>query len=202
MANGIHSVTAVARDAAGNVTTSAPVSITVSNAAPRRVWWRRSGLMRCRGRRWWIVGFGNNGTVSGATRSTAGRYGGALSFDGVNDSVSVPDAASLDLTNNMTLSAWVRPTGATGWRTVLMKERPGGSVLQLVRVGWGAGARRAQLVIGAAEQAAVVTVGVAGQRLVASGLDLRRGGHAAVRQRGRGRQPAPDRQHRGVAPGR
>ncbi len=34
VANGTHSVTAVARDAAGNVTTSAPVSITVSNAAP------------------------------------------------------------------------------------------------------------------------------------------------------------------------
>ena len=34
MANGTHSVTAVARDAAGNTTTSAPVSVTVSNAAP------------------------------------------------------------------------------------------------------------------------------------------------------------------------
>ena len=37
MANGTHNVTAVARDAAGNVTTSAPVSITVSNAAPDTV---------------------------------------------------------------------------------------------------------------------------------------------------------------------
>ena len=136
VANGTHSVTAVARDAAGNVTTSAPVSVTVSNAAPRRGWWRRSGLMRCRGRRWWIAsGSGNNGTVSGATRSATGRYGGALSFDGVNDSVSVPDAASLDLTNNMTLSAWVRPTGATGWRTVLMKERPGGRSYSLYALG-------------------------------------------------------------------
>ena len=71
-------------------------------------------------------GSGNNGTLSGATRSTAGRYGGALSFDGTNDSVSVPDAASLDLTNNLTLSTWVRPTGATSWRTLVVKERPGG----------------------------------------------------------------------------
>src|SRR5436305_8828068 len=33
-ANGSHSLTAVARDAAGNATTSAPVSVTVSNVAP------------------------------------------------------------------------------------------------------------------------------------------------------------------------
>ena len=146
-------------------------------------------------------GLGNNGTVSGATRSAAGRYGGALSFDGVNDSVSVPDAASLDLTNNMTLSAWVRPTGATGWRTVLMKERPGRVGLRLVCVEWGAGpVGRVGDRVGRA--AGAVTVGVAGQHLVASGLHLQRGVHAAVRQRGRGRQPDPDRQRGGVAPGR
>jgi hypothetical protein len=73
-----------------------------------------------------VSGSGNNGSVSGATRSAAGRYGGALSFDGVNDSVSIPDAASLDLTTNMTLSAWVRPATTSGWRTVILKERPGG----------------------------------------------------------------------------
>jgi hypothetical protein len=38
----------------------------------------------------------------------------------------VADANSLDLTNGMTLEAWVRPTVITGWRTVLLKERPGG----------------------------------------------------------------------------
>ena len=41
---------------------------------------------------------GNNGTVSGAVRTASGRFGQALSFDGVNDIVSVPDANSLDLT--------------------------------------------------------------------------------------------------------
>ena len=126
VANGPHSVTAVARDAAGNVTTSAPVSITVSNTAP-------AGLVAALGfdeasgtAATDASGTGNNGTLSGATRSASGRFGGALSFDGTNDWVTVADAASLDLTNNMTLSAWVRPTGASGWRTVLLKERPGG----------------------------------------------------------------------------
>ena len=71
-------------------------------------------------------GNGNHGTISGATWSTSGRYGSALSFDGVNDLVTMPDADSLDLTTAMTLEAWVRPSAiGSGWRTVLLKERPG-----------------------------------------------------------------------------
>jgi glucose/arabinose dehydrogenase len=71
-------------------------------------------------------GQGNNGTVSGALRTTAGRYGQALSFDGINDWVTVPDAGSLDLTNRATLEAWVYPTALGGdWRTALFKERTG-----------------------------------------------------------------------------
>jgi glucose/arabinose dehydrogenase len=68
-------------------------------------------------------GSGNIGTISGATRTT-GKYGGALSFDGVNDWVTVPDANSLDV-NRMTLEAWVRPSVVGNWRTVLLKEQPG-----------------------------------------------------------------------------
>jgi glucose/arabinose dehydrogenase/PKD repeat protein len=74
-------------------------------------------------------GTGNLGTISGATR-TAGRYGGALSFDGINDWVTVADANSLDI-NRMTLEAWVRPSGAGDWRTVLLKEQPGQLVYAL-----------------------------------------------------------------------
>ena len=74
-----------------------------------------------------LSGTGNNGTISGATWTTSGRHGGALSFDGVNDWVTVPDAASLDLTTGMTLEAWVNPVSLApaAWSTVLMKERPG-----------------------------------------------------------------------------
>jgi hypothetical protein len=68
-------------------------------------------------------GAGNPGTISGATRTT-GRYGGGLSFDGVNDWVTVADANSLDL-NRMTLEAWVRPNALANWRTVLLKEQAG-----------------------------------------------------------------------------
>jgi len=53
----------------------------------------------------------NPGTVNGAVWTT-GIIGDALSFDGVNDHVLVPDAANLDLTNQFTLEAWVNPASA------------------------------------------------------------------------------------------
>jgi len=70
---------------------------------------------------------GNNltGTISGATRTTVSRSGQALSFDGVNDWVTVNDAAVLDVTR-VTIEAWVRPTTLSGWRSVVMKESPTG----------------------------------------------------------------------------
>lgn len=70
-------------------------------------------------------GGGRNGTLSNATWSTAGRFGNALAFNGTNAWVTVNDANALDLTNGMTLEAWVNPTANSGWRTVLLKERPG-----------------------------------------------------------------------------
>jgi methionine-rich copper-binding protein CopC len=70
-------------------------------------------------------GGGNNGTLNGATWST-GFFGGGLTFDGVNDLVTVNDSATLDLTNGMTLEAWVKPTSAGTWRSVIMKERSAG----------------------------------------------------------------------------
>jgi hypothetical protein len=66
-----------------------------------------------------------SGTISGATRVAAGRIGRALLFDGVNDWVTVTDTtgSKLDLTTGMTVEAWVNPTAASGWTTVVMKER-------------------------------------------------------------------------------
>jgi fibronectin type 3 domain-containing protein len=89
----------------------------------------------------------NNGTVDGATWTTAGKYGSALSFDGVNDWVTVADAASLDVTR-LTLEAWVRPTALGGmWRTVAFKEQPGGMVYALY-AGQGTGVPVGQVNIG------------------------------------------------------
>jgi hypothetical protein len=77
-------------------------------------------------------GKGHTGTISGPTWSSAGRFGGALSFDGVNDWVTIADQNDLDLTNGMTLEAWVRPTTVSGaWRTVIFKEVSGSVVYSL-----------------------------------------------------------------------
>jgi len=66
-----------------------------------------------------------NGTIFQAVRTAAGKIGKALSFDGVNDWVTVTDTTGspLDLTTGMTLEAWVNPAAASGWETVIMKER-------------------------------------------------------------------------------
>src|SRR4029079_18768438 len=68
-------------------------------------------------------GNANTGTIVNATRSLAGKFGGALSFNGTNARVTVPDAASLDLTNAFTLEAWVMPsTAPIGWRAIIHKD--------------------------------------------------------------------------------
>jgi hypothetical protein len=124
-ANGSHVLSARARDAAGNQATAVNVTVNVSNVAPPEP----PGLVAA-----YAFEEGANtttadatgklhtGTVSGATWTTAGRYGRALSFDGVNDWVTVADANDLDLTNGMTLEAWVRPAALSGWKTVVLKE--------------------------------------------------------------------------------
>src|SRR5262245_20478055 len=68
-------------------------------------------------------GNGNVGSLTGATWTTLGRYGNALSFNGANSVVRVADSASLDLTTGMTLSAWIQPTASqSGWKTILQHE--------------------------------------------------------------------------------
>ena len=71
-------------------------------------------------------GNSNNATLQGATWTTAGRYGSGLTFNGLDNSLTVPDAPSLDLSTGMTLEAWVYPTALSGWRTVVLKEVAGG----------------------------------------------------------------------------
>jgi hypothetical protein len=81
-------------------------------------------------------GNGLHGTISGATWTASGKYGGALSFDGVNDWVTVADNNLLDLTGGLTLMAWVRPDVASGVRDVLVKEGTGVDVYNLYARNW------------------------------------------------------------------
>ena len=67
-------------------------------------------------------GSGNSGTAANTTWAAAGKYGKALNFNGTSSRVTVPDAASLQLTSAMTLEAWVYPTTVTNsWRDVIQK---------------------------------------------------------------------------------
>jgi methionine-rich copper-binding protein CopC len=77
-------------------------------------------------------GLGNHGSFGGFSSPAwvAGKFGQGLFFDG-GDMVTVPDSASLDLTQGMTLSAWVNPgfggiSLGSDLRTVVLKEQPQG----------------------------------------------------------------------------
>ena len=69
-----------------------------------------------------ISGNGNNGTISGATWTTSGKYGNALVFNGANALVTVNNSASLQLSTAMTLEAWVNPLVVSNdWQDVIYK---------------------------------------------------------------------------------
>ncbi len=116
LAPGTYYYRVTAQDAANNISTNSnEANATVPNTAPPRPGSSlRTPSTPAPARPLAdLSGTGNNGTITGATWSTQGHAGGALSFDGVNDLVSIADANSLDLTIGMTLEAWVRPAVVT-----------------------------------------------------------------------------------------
>jgi hypothetical protein len=66
----------------------------------------------------------NHGTLTNGPIWSPGRSGQALSLDGTDDYVNVPDNSSLDIASNFTLSSWVNYTtsGGTNARTVFAKD--------------------------------------------------------------------------------
>ena len=121
--NGAHTLSARARDTVGNAATSASVAVTVSNVtAPVGLvaaynFDASSGTTLTD-----LSGNNNNGAITAAT-FVAGHDGNALSFNGTNAVVVVPDSASLDLTSAATFEAWLRPSQTlSNWKAVLQKE--------------------------------------------------------------------------------
>jgi hypothetical protein len=70
----------------------------------------------------------NNGTIYGATWA-AGKIGGGMSFDGVNDYINVPDNPALRFTQNssFTLCSWINPISAADQGIILGKWQTSGS---------------------------------------------------------------------------
>jgi len=74
-----------------------------------------------------ISGKENHGTIHGGTW-TNGKYGGALSFDGVDDYVEIPETSLLDpRTSDFTVEAWIKTSSTADWIVISKWD------------GWGSG---------------------------------------------------------------
>lgn len=118
--NGAHALSARARDAAGNTTTSALINITVSNV-------QNLGLVAAYDfdegtgtTAHDLSGNNNTATLQNGATWAAGQYGSAANLDGINDFISIPNSATTNISGNaITISMWVNPQ-ATGTDTVLI----------------------------------------------------------------------------------
>ena len=115
-ANGPHTITARARDLGGNLTTSAPVTVTVTNTAD-------SGLLAAYGME---TGSGTTLTDSSPNAAnaeltdgtwTTGRYGNAVAFNGTTTRART--STNLNLGSAFTLQAWVNNPTNEAYETIL-----------------------------------------------------------------------------------
>jgi len=68
-------------------------------------WWRLDGNAND------SSGNNNHGTLSGNPQWVAGKIGGALEFDGTDVYIDCGNGPSLDITGEITIAAWIYPTG-------------------------------------------------------------------------------------------
>jgi alpha-mannosidase len=67
-------------------------------------------------------GSGGSGTLAnGAAWTASGKFGNAITFDGVDDYVVVSNGAGLDLGNTGTIEAWVKVNAVNRWNSVIAK---------------------------------------------------------------------------------
>jgi chitodextrinase len=112
-----------ATDSAGNLSAYSVVA-TATTASPTAI----PGLVAAygfeEGRGSTAADSSGNGNTAAITAATwaMGKYGNALSFDGVNAVVLANDSSSLGLTSGMTLEAWVNPSAINGnWQSLVVK---------------------------------------------------------------------------------
>lgn len=74
-------------------------------------------------------GNGHTAALEGPEWTPKGKYGSALEFDAPEDDVlKIPDASQLDFTEEFTLEAWVRPSGADNHDAPLIAKQAGGGL--------------------------------------------------------------------------
>ena len=79
-----------------------------------------------------LSGSGNDGVAAG-TQWVEGQYGHALKFDGETSQIEVRAAPALDLTDGMTIMAWIHKTRflpANNGETIVSKKQGGGYSLE------------------------------------------------------------------------
>ena len=64
----------------------------------------------------------NNGTLYNGASFATGKIGAALTLDGANDHLRIPDHPSLHFTNALTIEGWVYPTSANGSTRVIVSK--------------------------------------------------------------------------------
>ncbi len=73
-------------------------------------------------------GSGNNGTLTNGPTKVPGKLGQALSFDNVDDKVNAGTPSSLNITNTITVSAWIYPKSYGGGSKGRIMDKWGGSL--------------------------------------------------------------------------
>ena len=127
--NGSHTLAARARDAAGNVTTTPSISVTVNNPpvpsglAAGYAFDEVSGTSAAD-----ASGHGLNGTLTNGPTWAAGRYGNAVNVDGVDDYVDLGNPAGLQFTGSMTISVWVFSSAFPGDDAPIVSKRGTGEL--------------------------------------------------------------------------
>lgn len=79
---------------------------------------------------------GNNATVTGSptwsSTDTPGGNGCAVFLNGSTQYLSAPDASSLNVTGDLTVAAWIKPTAFSGgYQSIVAKRDTGGSNYQI-----------------------------------------------------------------------
>jgi len=65
----------------------------------------------------------NDGALRGSPQWTTGKTGGALRFNGTADYVEVPDSPSLQVTDTITVAAWIfREVNKANWERIMAKS--------------------------------------------------------------------------------
>jgi hypothetical protein len=131
--NGPHVVRAIARDLANN-NVSSSASVTVNNVVVNPLvaaYGFNEGAGATVGD---LSGYGNTGTITGASWTSQGHFGNALNFNGTSNWITVNDSNSLDISGAMTLEAWAYPSISPGiWTTFALKEAPPGAFAYLLQ---------------------------------------------------------------------